>query len=115
MTRRQKFDARPGTDWTIFLMLSIGPLGIMLNLTPARQNSTRSAKILMPPCLCENILFSPAPGRNLPTQDVRPDSKHSNGALPIQQTSTTALSGNSDDVLIVSIVLTSPIRASHDL
>ncbi len=24
MTRRQKFDARPGTDWTVFLMLSIG-------------------------------------------------------------------------------------------
>ncbi len=46
-TRRQNFDARPGTDWTIFLTLSIGhhvkgetqvSKGVMLNLTPRHQN-----------------------------------------------------------------------------
>ncbi len=43
MTRRQKFDARPGTEWTIFLMLSIGR---------HVKFDARASKILAPPCLC---------------------------------------------------------------
>ncbi len=45
MTRRQNFDARPGTDWTVLRRF---PLGVMLSLTAILM---RVSKILTPPCL----------------------------------------------------------------
>ncbi len=44
MTRRQNFDATPGTDWTVISMLSTG----------CHVKFDASVKNLTPPCLFEN-------------------------------------------------------------